>query len=128
MMPLANYTQIAELVKDWSEKLKSLDLTDPTHQLDLGVIAQDMHAFSNGLQAAVEIFGPIVANDNGENVAKSKIVQVQLSNAGTGEVLQRHTMSDNAFGWSIAFDVEGTGRMRIDALYPHKFPMVPEEV
>lgn len=71
MNTLAPYTLIAELVKLWADKIVSLDPADPTHRIDLGIVAQDMHAFSNGLAHAVETFGPIVAaiNDAQSNVS-----------------------------------------------------------
>jgi hypothetical protein len=129
MTNLANYTQIAQLVKSWAEKVDAISAgrfpVDP--RADLAELASDMHAFSNGLDAAVATFSGLLA---GDNVAPSiKTAHVQLSDAATGEVLQRHVLSDAAFGWTIAFDVAGEGRMRVDVRYPHKYPpMVPEEV
>ncbi|HEY2087432.1 MAG TPA: hypothetical protein VGH54_15630 [Mycobacterium sp.] len=84
MANLANYTQIAGLVKGWADKIVSLNLNDPTHLIELGEVCRDMHAFSNGLAHTVKTFAPIVAEDNvaESNVAESKIRLTRVVQTG----------------------------------------------
>lgn len=78
MTNLANYTQIATVVKEWAGKLSKLDLSDPSDQITLGLVAADMHAFGNGLDMAVATFSGLLAGDN--VVHSNDFVMIRVQN------------------------------------------------
>jgi hypothetical protein len=133
MTNLATYTQIAQLVKSWADKI---DNAAGTEYAIVGEVADDMRAFGNGLLGAVDTFAPIIAELNkivaSDNVAASNesddLLQVELRRAFDGQPFQRNTFVRGAFGWAISFQVPA-GHYVVEARYPRKYPpMVPEEV
>lgn len=78
MANLANYTQIAGLVKSWADKIDANLI--PLHFMELGDIAADMRAFGNGLEHTVEMFGPIVAELNKFGADGNDFVMVPVAN------------------------------------------------
>lgn len=78
MTNLANYTQIAQLVKSWAD---TIDRTGPGIEWDtVSKLADDMRAFGNGLEHTVEMFGPIVAELNKFSADGNDFVMVPVVN------------------------------------------------